>query len=244
MSKAGASSWASILIDHSLNQTDAPRNNTRGVHNVLKDLANITLTGAWLPEFSAYTRILIVRHPIDRMLSAYYNIRNYVEHTGMHGPGPEVRKTILSAFSLSSLRNLTLPQFVRFITDRNVSGHHYDDRHFNSYSRTCRVCDVTYHHVLRIETMQYDAEPILRELRFSQDYINAIKMSDNTRVMTSSLRGGTARHFPELLQLNKSSLALIIERYRWDLKLFGYRMDTEANVASCLMNTTMKTTCC
>ena len=241
VSKAAASSWASVLIDHALNQTAHARTDARGVHNGLKVAANISLTGAWLDEFGGYTKLLVVRHPVDRMISCYYNVKRFVEGAGMHGPGGEVRRAIKAAFQLHQISDLTLRQFVQFITNRTISGKHYDDRHFNSYSRTCRVCDVTYDHVLRVETMERDARPIVEKLGFSAEYISAMKLSDNTRVTTPTDKvvtssRGVSKFLPELAELDGSLIELVLQRYQWDMRLFGYHMDVVTNVASCLLS--------
>ena len=134
----------------------------------------------------------------------------------MHGPGKQVRTAIVEAFNLTKLSDLDVSQFARFVTNRTISGTHYDDRHFNSYSRTCRVCDVTYDYVIRTETMQEDLQPLLRDLNFSHEYMNSLKLSDNTRPSQTST---------DLLQLKKldpSLLSALHNRYALDFHLFGY----------------------
>ena len=135
----------------------------------------------------------------------------------MHGPGKQVRAAIVQAFNLTKLSGLDVSQFARFVTNRTISGTHYDDRHFNSYSRTCRVCDVTYDYVIRTETMQEDLKPLLRDLKFSNEYTNSLKLSDNTRPSQQS-----NPDLSELQKLDPSLLSALQNRYALDFHLFGY----------------------
>ena len=168
----------------------------------------------------AFRRVLIVRHPLDRFLSAFYNLKHYRPGVGMHGPGKQVRTAITHAFNLSHLRELDVEQFARFVTNRTISGAHYDDRHFNSYSRTCRVCDVNYNYVMRTETLQQDLAPLLRELGFSEDYVTSLRLSDHTRPTTAN-----KRLLKELEDLEPTTLAALENRYALDAHLFGYSFD-------------------
>ena len=187
-----------------------------------------------MPEFDNYTKILFVRHPLDRVISAFYNVKYFQAGTGMHGPGGHIRHAMKHMFRLESIAELEFTDFVRFITNKSLEDNFYYDRHFNSFAQSCRVCDVKYDYILKMESMSHDASPILKDMGFSDEYIDFMHKSDNTRpgaLPSSTLNSN--KLLKELKQLNKLDYGKLLDRYKLDFQMFGYGIDRYSNVASC-----------
>ena len=119
-----------------------------------------------------FTKLIVVRHPFDRLVSAYYNLINFKEGAG---DGPYIYPDIRKKFPTlrKEVKDLTFPQFLQYVTDPSVGK--YNDRHFAPYSSTCLVCSVHYDYIIRLETMQdvenSDAMPILKMLGYDNSIL-------------------------------------------------------------------------
>ena len=235
VAKAGCSAWKGIIIDNALNQKRDARTDVKGIHSrTIMDQSNISMVGSWKPEFDSYTKILFVRHPFDRVISAFYNLKHFKEGARMHGPGRHIRHEVKRMFDLESLAQLEFTDFVRFITNKSLEDPFYYDRHFNSFAQTCRVCDVKYDKILKIESMRHDSFPILKDMGFSDEYIDSMQKSDNTRpgvIPRSTLHSNKVLN--ELKHLNTKYYWMLLDRYKFDFQMFGYGINMHSNVASC-----------
>ena len=153
---------------------------------------------SWNSEWTKnnYTSFIVVRNPLDRVVSAYYNIIHW--RSSQPGPDKCVYEDIIKRFNVSK-ENLTFSQFVEYIT--NSSEPHYSDRHWISFVETCGICSYPYDYIIRLETLNHDAGPILNMLGYEKDYIKK-QPKFNSMVRQSSTNETTIKKNEGIVQEN------------------------------------------
>ena len=212
-----------------------------------------------------YFKLINVRHPFDRILSAYHHFTRKVPGT-LRGPGLIQLKYISKLFNTTHTR-VTLEQFLQFL----VSPAHlhsaviYHDRHWDSYARSCKVCSVGYEYILRTETSLTDSQPVLTRFDYPADYLATFKPQNQnpnqrkerappdeaTDDITAqydehSIRSMNSfeKQLPEFSEINKVLLSRLYDKYRFDFEAFGYHFDFDTNLASCAIETSTGQVCC
>jgi len=103
-----------------------------------------------------YFTFMVVRHPFVRLVSAYrdkletltqYNVRYHIKD----GPRMTERRVHNSSVADSP----TFPEFVDYLlrTPPNLM-----DKHWAPYSKLCLPCNISYSAILKLETLQEDAD--------------------------------------------------------------------------------------
>ena len=240
VSKAGCTTWEGIL------QRDYKTKKGRGpIYLVNK---------RYPPERDAtFKRFLNIRHPFDRLLSAFYNVkrkRNGYER----GPG-FTQINYLMKKSNTRQEYFTLEQFANFLTspEQGQPGGVYYDRHWDAYSRSCRTCSETYSFVTRTETSTLDSGPILKILDYPEDYLSSTKKknhiarpSEAKNTTKSVIKNVPAygKYLSEFEKLPQKLVQKLYERYRADFEGFGYHFDMKTKMAYCSIKTEKGDYCC
>ena len=193
------------------------------------------------PGLRHYTKFLVVRHPLDRLLSAYYNIV-HKSSNGL-GPGPAVIRALELKYKTQRSK-LTLTQFVDFLTStKPVPASVLYDRHYDTFAHACDVCNIHYDYVIRHETMGDDATEVLNMLGFPADYFrHAEKVHPGTR--RSYTLGLGEKYLYEYNNVPRSKLKKLLRRYQVDMNVFGYGFDEDLKITSCEINVSRNVTCC
>ena len=139
-----------------------------------------------------------------------------------------------------SIPQLKLHQFVQYITDRRLSKRHYYDRHIVPYSMTCGICNISYDYILRLETNN-DAKPMLNLLGYNEDVTHPF-MINNKRQLDTDSQGN--RHLKEFETLPRDLMERLLNRYQYDLKIFGYHYDIQTSKTWCSIEGDERETCC
>ncbi|XP_070383321.1 carbohydrate sulfotransferase 11-like [Dermacentor albipictus] len=161
---------------------------------------------------SSYTKLVIVRHPFERLVSAYvHRVRTTMPSTegatrmyrrGFVGHGPN--------------GTFTFREFVENILQDPVSDW---DVHWAPYTTRCRPCSVRYNMIVKVETLDKDMEHVLPHIGLTgwKFPIRNVHSPTQERAAQESFR----RHFSELSRQQVLQLYAI---YVYDFELFGYRL--------------------
>ena len=202
-------------------------------------LPHVRLNGVSDPSilFSAsFTRVIFVRHPLERLASAY------VDKIGSIKAEPltlydSLRRRICRRYASSHLtiaeqhayltkRSLendihepcarVIPSFEHFV-DHILSDSSQVDVHWHSYSTLCGVCRLNYNFIGKYETLQEDLHALKVKLG-----LNTSDWNSNNNFST----GRTKETYRSLYsQLPHGLLCNLKNFYHQDLKLFNYRFE-------------------
>ncbi|KAI4490147.1 hypothetical protein M0804_004329 [Polistes exclamans] len=222
--KVGSSTWmknfailAGILTDTTMNLINQ---NTIQMNNIVKQAfpcdLNINKT---LKKLQSTKKFLIVRHPFERLLSAY---RDKLEHiNGREYYYKRFGRHITHKYRRhkNSTRAKLEPTFEEFL--EFIANEKYFDEHWAPYYDTCKPCTIHYDYILKFETFQEDHRFFMQETRLKY-YL--YKKSDFTNInpygrTTSRLLKKYLENIPKLL------LWKIYKIYEKDFQLFSYSID-------------------
>lgn len=250
ISKSGCTSIRALWLHSNLNIGKNLTNITmkytgQKVHHVQFGI-KLVASSSVSTKYNGYTKFIIVRNPFDRLVSAYYNLINWKPGLGDGGPLVErVKQRYLTLQNNAS--NLSFEQFIDFVTDSTDPC--YNNRHIAPYSTTCQPCSVQYDYILRLESFstfpKNDALPILEKLGYEPDYLKLkqSKQNSNSRLDKQLHPSHYSIMLPQFRSVSSTLFKKILERYRLDLKLYGYDFDIKSAVASCSISTENDTCC-
>ncbi|KAM6908923.1 carbohydrate sulfotransferase 12-like [Xenentodon cancila] len=175
-----------------------------------------------------YTKFLFVRNPFVRLISAYrdkfqYKVENEYFYQnfarvmmrlyGNHSDPPETMGEAHALGMLPSFYN-----FIQYLLDPQTEKDKPFDIHWRQMYRLCHPCLVQYDFIGHQETLQEDAQELLKIFRLE----NKIKFPpSNENVTTPDSFVDWFRTVP----LNDRRK--LYQLYEGDFKLFGYRMPNE-----------------
>lgn len=165
-------------------------------------------------------KFLIVRHPLERLLSAY---RDKLEH--MQGReyyykrfGRRItlryREPVDNVNATAKLEP-TFAEFLRFI----VNEKHFDE-HWAPYYLTCEPCAIQYDYVLKFETLDRDQKFFMQDADLSR-YLYEKNYPRNINPYGATTREILAEYIKEIPQL---LLDKIYKIYKNDFELFDYSL--------------------
>ena len=171
-----------------------------------------------------YTKLLIVRHPIDRLISGYW------DKMGLHVGNRDyirLRQNVMRAAHPNADEQTIkfgVPRFQDFI-EHEVMKKKTKDKHWRSYSSLCDPCAVHYDYVIKLESFEADIEPVLQILAAGNT-----SMEQHLRNMTApkNKQSPETRSSNRILEMLNISLEVrnnIEHMYKLDMELFGYGFD-------------------
>ena len=186
----------------------------------------------WNSTLQHYTKFLVVRDPMQRILSAYYDkLRDDT-------PLLPFLRVMREYFN----RTDTVPfsDFVHFLTD---PGYHLQyNIHWKSYNRLCSPCNIQYDYILRLETMEYDQNHILPLLRMNTKRpLPKLNLSPNSNIMDTNHKQD---HLDEYWSVEESQLRDLLQRYYIDRTIFGYQYNMATRRSYCSIRAKNGDTCC
>jgi len=168
------------------------------------------------------TKFLVVRHPLDRLVSSYLDKvadtskePNLLKHR-------DVKNAILSNSGKKPEPGIvpTFPEFIDYVVKETSGLSSPRDwkgvMTWKSYYSKCLPCDVKYDVIMKLETHKEDEKWLI-----------------NTKNLTQLSRVRDWRHLSSnkalrenlLSQLSKAQLNAIYKNYQVDFEMFGYTMD-------------------
>ncbi|CAF3699097.1 unnamed protein product [Rotaria socialis] len=185
---------------------------------------------------SNFTRVIFVRHPLERLASAYVDKIAPLTNKPFSFYD-SIRRAICRKYSSLYLARVqrkfyyvrrriskkieepchkVVPKFEHFI-DYIMSDAVISDVHWYPYSKLCYTCLFKYNFIGKYETIEEDLERLLKYLGLeSKDWNNA-----------NYFRTGKTREFYKSMysNLNNQLLCTLKYVYRDDFKLFNYRLE-------------------
>ena len=166
-----------------------------------------------------YTKMIFVRHPFERLVSAYKDKFADGNSSTVYqlGIGTEIVRKYRaqpSEFSLKNGHDVTFPEFVSYVIDQWTEGRRQLDVHWRPMIDLCLPCSMEYDIVGKFETLHRDVEFVLQKLKESE--IGEL-FRPNSSASTSTLLKQT------MGQLNQKQLSALFHIYEDDFRIFGYQ---------------------
>ncbi len=177
-------------------------------------------------KLSYYLKFMFVRHPYERLLSAF---RNKLEHTYSdyfrNRFGRKIIKQLRQNPSNESLEkghDVTFTEFLIYITNLNTSDH---KREFNEHWRPifdlCLPCFVNYDVIGNYETLHNDAQLVLWKAHF----IDLIKFPKREETYSNQPSSDLImQYYSNISQDLMNKIAMV---YSEDLQLFQYNQQID-----------------
>lgn len=160
-------------------------------------------------------KFLIVRHPLERLLSAYRDKLEHKQNREYYYKrfGRRIVLKYRQSMNMTTKLEPTFAEFLRFIVSEK-----YFDEHWAPYYRTCEPCMIHYDYVLKFETLDRD------ESFFIQDAnLNGYLYEKNYPRNINPLGVTTKKILDEYTRgISRSLLDEVYKIYENDYKLFNY----------------------
>lgn len=165
--------------------------------------------------FETYTKVLVVRNPISRLLSCYRD-----KFLPKSNKLPAFNKILVDLKLSGKLENNSLDfgSFVRLLVSGTLdefSDGHTEPRHWVPQSELCYPCEINYQHVLKVESLQEEVRWLFREVGVPKtvQLLNENSMND----------GDNHSEIVELsAAISQTHLQTLYEYYKDDFHVFDY----------------------
>lgn len=222
--KTGISSFKNFMMEIASGQTLGIE---RGFHNLTKlanhgiqTLIHLHNQAEMQARIASFHKILLVRHPIIRLISAYKD--KFFDHIYSKKHNHHIIKYYRTekVSKLSPYANRpTWTEFVDFVVqhERNKM-----DIHWMRYLTLCQPCLIKYDTVIKLETIDEDIRKFLDSFQPDGNYTFGHKNKSQGR------KGKTISDY--LNELPEDLLQELQEFYSKDMTMFGYSMDSERHL--------------
>ncbi|KAK2584659.1 hypothetical protein KPH14_007005 [Odynerus spinipes] len=222
--KVGSSVWmknfatlAGILTDRIMNLV---HQNVIQINSIVRQAFPPDLNfNNTLKKLDNTKKFLIVRHPFERLLSAYRDKLEHIE--GREYYYKRFGRHITYRYRRNKKLNETKlePTFQEFL--EYIANERYFDEHWAPYYDTCKPCTIHYDYILKFETFQEDYHFFIQEtgLRYYLYRKYDLKNMNQYGPTTSTLLKKYLETIPKLL------LRRIYKIYEKDFQLFSYSPD-------------------
>ena len=195
-------------------------------------------------DLANYTKFMVVRHPLDRLLSAYYDkaFPQYIRN------GNRILKGRARRISEFALNNFHKHESEADSSDYNASFWEFSqytfekmDRHWTSYFGHCGQCVIDYDYILRTETMNTDANLFLSH---SYPELTSLPAYNHMRSTSAKANVKSMKILKEFQDFSDSLVAELLKRYQLDMDQFGYHYDVDSQTAMCSFQSANGEKCC
>ncbi|XP_028998422.1 carbohydrate sulfotransferase 12-like isoform X2 [Betta splendens] len=226
--KVACTNWKRVMfvLNHDKLDLDLTSLSHYFIHNTAKFTLLSSFSRAEIrAKLKHYTKFLFVRDPFVRLISAYrdkfqkYN-KHYYKNVAQvilrrYGNVSHLPHTAAEAFA-SGVRP-SFYNFIQYLLDPQTQKQPFDP-HWKQMHRLCQPCLIQYDFVGHLETLQEDADLLLKILKLESD-INVPPAYDNATT-TGSVWGW----FKTVPLEDRRRLYKL---YEGDFRLFGYRKPVE-----------------
>jgi hypothetical protein len=232
--KGGSTTWKTLLANISSNG-----NISNDMIEILSVHSNMNKYGIKMVDYSDkyenYTKLLIVRNPLDRLVSGYLDKM----HSSI-SKFPKIQQSIIKQYRKDNSTNSTYPTFEEYVAMLlNESDKANMNFHWSPYVHRCGICGINYDFILRIETMQHDM-PMFFSSVYSesnpvvQDLLNTLDGSEtfqyNQRTSDENPAQITSHKKNELFSsLAKDTVMNIYDKYKEDFVIPGYDLSIDSD---------------
>ncbi|KAJ8026974.1 Carbohydrate sulfotransferase 11 [Holothuria leucospilota] len=170
-----------------------------------------------LRRIKEYKKLLFVREPFSRLLSAY---RDKLEKSGRVDSDRFRKDWSASMKSFSRVRDpkddVTFLEYINYLADPLHPINQPKDEHWNPIYQLCRPCDVQYDFIGRMENLERDSEYVLKHVIDSDLKLNL----HNSTNFTNSSSADIVRQYYS--QIPVQTVMQLYKKYRPDFELFSY----------------------
>lgn len=182
-------------------------------------------------RLSSYYKFLFVRHPFERLVSAYKNKfidSKYTIFRETYGRYimKKYRKKGKSPDSIVRVNGtiMTFKEFANFIVDSPIDDKDFWNEHWERIDRICHPCLLSYDFIGKLETLGRDSDYLLRSLELSDKVQFPINQTEKRSPYPSS-RYLTETYIQELpIHITKK----LVKLFKHDFQMFNYK-PTEIN---------------
>ncbi|XP_022079703.1 carbohydrate sulfotransferase 11-like [Acanthaster planci] len=163
-----------------------------------------------------YKKFLFVRHPFERILSAYIDKFQMDYPASKHFRETSAVEMVRYGDVSNTQRlkdgtlNISFQQFSRYISDPKNQNL---EPHWQEMYRQCQPCMIKYDYIGNYSTLKEDADFIIKATNLNQPF------PDSTNPTGSSKQSKIRRFFS---QLTAADIGDLYRRYSTDFQLFGY----------------------
>lgn len=222
--KAGCTSWKSLMmrLASGLDNNTFSQYRSSDFHSVtaqrklgLYPLSDYSNKGQAM-RLANYFKFMVTRDPFSRLVSGY-NDKFRKRERLFRGPfGRELHREIKHSSGEMSFpeddKRVTFKEFIEYVNMMYTESH--QNGHWHSITEWCQPCLIAYDYVAKTETMARDAEEILAGIGTPR----AIKYMPHYNT----------HHYDDIReyydQVPKEQLDALLDLYRNDTLLFGYRI--------------------
>ena len=184
-----------------------------------------------------YFKLVVVRHPIDRLVSAHNHrlvqdwkfplkIPNFLNMT---------RRYFNRSLNTSPQNQMDFVQFIEMLSKEPSA---FTDVHWKTFIAACNPCEVKYNHVIRLETLEDDMPPLLKRLGYQADDISLLPNFGRRREISDKLK-----HSSDLFkQIKPETVTELMKTYGPDLEVLGYTWSRKDGASCAVVSTEGK--CC
>ena len=231
--KSGSSSLRNWLGVHSPRwDGENPPEKDFSKHKPLKQVGISRLVDFGKPgerdrRLQEYFKFVLVRHPFDRLVSAF--VEKFTKPNQPYYPNL-FRDVIRNTINVDvRRRSLTFTEFIHMINT------HYRDRrfrneHWTTYDEMCNPCGIQYDVIAKIETFEHDIAPFLARYNVTRNGAGRdVLLNKNSARNPQNRLLETTEYFRNI---SESSQAALYRIYKKDFALFGYRWSSSDNLCS------------
>jgi len=241
--KAASTSWLINYLKLSNSTTDPKSGN---LHTKITNLFPPPATFKLRKQvFSESVKFIIVRHPFERLVSAY---RDKLAGFSRNAHYLDMRKHIIQNYRKKTKDKSAIPTFresVDFVLDElkkmeaGVSKIMIDG-HFMPYSRRCVPCAINYDVIIKFETLEEDSKYLIEQchldhrlevghenpaptgVRTQQGQKNKSKKVKTGKSLPDKNSGSAFQSLDFFKDIPVSKIKQLYEHYRHDFQIFGY----------------------
>ena len=167
-----------------------------------------------------YYTFLFVRHPFERLVSAYRNkpLQPYPDgHFFINTFGKHIIKTFRKNSTVTN-NTCTFNEFVEFLIDKAANkGSNSFNEHWKPQSLLCDICTPGFDFIGKHETLIEDSRIMLNELKVASRYVFPENNTDLYKTRTSDIYEQYMRNIP------RDKIKKLYEIYKDDFDAFSYQ---------------------
>ncbi|XP_062856116.1 carbohydrate sulfotransferase 8 [Trichomycterus rosablanca] len=218
--KAGCSNWKRVLMVLQGKASSPMELRHEQVHygNSVKGLVTLSHKEI-LHRLNTYTKVLFVREPFERLVSAFrdkFESPNFYYHPVFGKPIIAKYRTDAQPADLLTGDGVTFREFIQYLLDVNRPVGM--DNHWELMGKLCHPCLINYDFIGKFETMDEDANFLLKQIRAPAN-LTFPKFKDRNPKEPRTNWHITHKYFS---QLNATEKQKLYDFYYMDYLMFNY----------------------